>query len=155
MTSSLPRSTELSEVSMNRNSLEPEPDEQPSDACFHRDVCAGGARDTFSAQRGHPVFPARLPGRSVNMSVGALSPGGQTTRHRHAYEALTYILEGQGHTWIEGTRFDWQSGDALYIPPWCWHQHVASPGGAVRYLTATNQPLLSALGSRAIRQEQT
>jgi gentisate 1,2-dioxygenase len=61
------------------------------------------------------------------MSVGHLAAGAATSNHRHAYEALTYILEGTGYTVIEGRRFDWQAGDALYIAPWCWHQHCASP----------------------------
>jgi quercetin dioxygenase-like cupin family protein len=141
------------DVARNRNSLEPTPAELPSAACLHSNVCQSGAAAAFSAQRGHPVFPIRVPARSLSMSVGELAAGTATSNHRHAYEALTYILEGRGHTLIEGQRFDWQVGDAIYVPPWCWHQHHASDDSAARYLTATNQPLLVALGNTAVRQE--
>jgi gentisate 1,2-dioxygenase len=90
---------------------------------------------------------------SCSMSIGELAPSGHTSNHRHAYEALVYVVRGRGHSIIEGQRFDWQEGDAFYTPPWCWHQHFASDEGPVQYLTATNMPLLGAIGQTVIRQE--
>ncbi len=112
----------------------------------------GGVAHAFSAERGHPVYPVRLPGRAVSLSVGVLEPGAATTRHRHAYESLILVLAGHGHTIIEDRRFEWQAGDAIYTPPWCWHVHVAGDA-RVEYVTATNMPALEAMGQTVLREE--
>jgi gentisate 1,2-dioxygenase len=117
-------------------------------------VASDGRAEGFSSERGHPVFPVRLPSRSVSLSVGDLAPGAATSNHRHAYESMIYVIEGAGYTVIEGQRFEWRAGDAVYVPPWCWHQHVADPPGKARYLTATNMPTLVALGQTVMREEE-
>lgn len=140
------------DVSRNSNGLNPRPARAPSEACVHRGVVAEQA-NAFSRERGHPVFPVKLPSECVSMSVGELAPGAGTTNHRHAYESLVYVLEGSGYTMLEGQRFDFSAGDAFYTPPWCWHQHFASAQGRVRYLTATNMPILDKMGQTVIREE--
>jgi quercetin dioxygenase-like cupin family protein len=144
----------FTDVTRNTNGILPRPAQQPDDGCLHAGVVAGGVAAAFSSERGHPVFPVRLPGRSVSLSIGRLAPGASTSNHRHAYEALVLILAGQGHTMIEGRRFDWRAGDAIYTPPWCWHQHVASGDGRVEYVTATNLPALEAMGQTVLREEE-
>jgi gentisate 1,2-dioxygenase len=74
------------------------------------------------------------------MSIGVLAPGASTSNHRHAYESLVYV--------------SWEAGDAFYTPPWCWHQHFATDGAPVTYVTATNMPMLHALGQTVLREEQ-
>ena len=138
----------------NRNSLEPLPARVPDQSCLHRRVTHAGDDNGFSSERGHPVFPIRLPSNTVSLSIGDLGPGARTSNHRHAYESLVYVLAGNGYTTMEGLRFDWQAGDALYVPPWCWHQHVAAPDTEVRYLTATNMPMLHSLGQTVLREEE-
>lgn len=141
-------------VDTNRDSLAPRP------ATFdgsrvHRDVCLAESKAAdFSRSRGHPVYPARLPSRAVSMSVGELAPGAETSNHRHAYETLVYVLSGRGYSLIEGERVDWQAGDAFYVAPWEWHQHVAAANEEVRYLASTNLPVLHALGQTVLREEQ-
>jgi quercetin dioxygenase-like cupin family protein len=138
----------------NRNSLEPRPAKVPDQSCLHRQVTGAGDNNTFSGERGHPVFPVRLPSNTVSLSIGDLGPGARTSNHRHAYESLIYVIAGKGYTLVEGQQFDWQAGDALYVPPWCWHQHVAAQDSDVRYLTATNMPMLHTLGQTVLRQEE-
>lgn len=142
------------DVRRNRDSLEPEPAAPVDERCVHRRVTQAGGDNGFSGERGHPVFPVRLPSNTVSLSVGDLAPGARTSNHRHAYEALIYVIAGEGYTIMEGKRFDWEAGDAVYVPPWCWHQHVAAPGSEVRYLTATNMPLLHGLGQTVLREEE-
>ncbi len=48
---------------------------------------------------------------------------------------------------------DWTVGDCLYVPPWCWHQHFCKGDTPVRYVLATNLPLLASIGQTVIRQE--
>ena len=154
-------SADFTSVNVNRDSLEPVPVPADYADILHEDVCgdrSGTAEAAaFSASRGHPVFPARLPSRSVSYSVGELDPGAETSNHRHAYETLVYVIEGSGYTLMKGTeerRVPWQAGDALYVPPWHWHQHVADEESRVRYLAATNLPLLRSLGQTVLRQEE-
>ncbi|WP_239014082.1 iron-containing redox enzyme family protein [Archangium violaceum] len=141
------------DTSRNRDSLEPRPVEHDAGELIHRQVGRGGVAEDFSRSRGHPVYEVALPARSVSFSVGELAPGQATSNHRHAYESLIYILEGSGWSIIEGRRVEWRAGDALYVPPWNWHQHVAGDEKAL-YLTGTNLPLLNQLGQTVLRQEQ-
>jgi quercetin dioxygenase-like cupin family protein len=138
----------------NRCGLEPAPLVMPVEKLVHRGVCDGAEAPGFSATRGHPVFPVRLPSLSISYSVGELAPGAATSNHRHAYESLIYVLEGEGWSVIQGARVDWREGDAFFVPPWNWHQHFSDGRRRVRYLTATNLPLLSRLGQTALREEQ-
>lgn len=143
------------DTTKNRNSLVPLPSREVDASCVHRGITRGaGASNAFSAERGHPVFPIKLPSTTVSFSVGDLDPGASTSNHRHAYESLVYVIEGSGYTVIEGQRFDWSADDAIYIPAWCWHRHTALDGGKARYITATNMPLLNKLGLTALREEE-
>ena len=137
----------------NTEGLVPRPARAVDPSCVHRGVVDGEAAAAFSRQRAHPVFPVVVPARSLSMSVGVLEPGQATRDHRHAYEAVMYVLAGRGHSVVEGQRFEWQAGDAVYTPPWCWHQHVADAGSRVEYVTATNMPMLEALGQTVVREE--
>jgi quercetin dioxygenase-like cupin family protein len=148
------RSASFVDTGRNRNSLEPQPARVPDERCLHQQVTRTGDSNAFSSERGHPVFPVRLPSNTVSLSIGDLKPDARTSNHRHAYESLIYVIAGKGYTLMEGQRFDWQAGDALYTPPWCWHQHVAAPDAEVRYITATNMPMLNYIGQTVLRQEE-
>lgn len=39
--------------------------------------------------------------------MGHLEPGQTTSRHRHSYETIIYVLEGEGYTLIEDERVEW------------------------------------------------
>jgi quercetin dioxygenase-like cupin family protein len=147
-------SESFSDTSKNRNSLTVVPSRQPDASCLHKAVRGGGTAGGFSVERGHPVFPIKAPSQAVSCSIGEIAPGDKTSNHRHAYEALMYVISGKGYSIVEGTRFDWEAGDSLYTPPWCWHQHFAAEGHAVQYLTATNMPLLYSLGQTVMREEE-
>lgn len=148
-------SASFTDTSKNANGLTPRPARRPDAACVHKGVVSnGGSDNAFASERGHPVFPVHLPSTSVSLSVGVLEPGAATSNHRHGYESLVYVLEGEGYTIMEGVRYDWRAGDAIYTPPWCWHQHFATEkSGTVRYLTATNMPLLQSMGQTLLREE--
>lgn len=124
------------------------------EACVHRGVKRDGAAAEFSRQRNHPVFPVRVPARTLSASIGVLEPGSATRDHRHAYEAIMFVLAGRGYSIVDGVRLEWAAGDAVYTPPWCWHQHVADPDCRVEYITATNMPLLEAVGQTHMRDER-
>jgi quercetin dioxygenase-like cupin family protein len=52
------------------------------------------------------------------------SPHSSSHRHTHT-EAMLYALEGHGYSLIDGTRYDWEAGDAVHIPPrMTLHEHL-------------------------------
>lgn len=149
-----PADAAFTDTRKNREGLSPIPARPADAACVHQQVLGGSAL-AFSLERGHPVHPVRLPSTTVSLSIGELAPGASTTNHRHAYESLLYILAGRGHTIMEGQRFEWCAGYAIYTPPWCWHRHVAAEDSPlVQYVAATNMPLLHALGQTVLREEE-
>lgn len=112
----------------------------------------GAAR--FSAERKHPVFLVDLPSKTLSMTLGGLDPGQTTSRHRHNYETVLYVIEGRGITRIEDVEVEWEAGDAVYIPVWAWHQHRnLSDKDSCLYIACENAPLLQNLGGIALREE--
>lgn len=122
---------------------------------LHADVTGGvRAEDRdFSKHRQHEVCVVDLPSRVISMTVGGLEPGQSTRRHRHNYETLIYVLEGQGKSVIGEREVMWKRGDAFYVPVWAWHQHInLSEHENARYLACENAPHLQNLGI-ALREE--
>lgn len=121
---------------------------------IHRNVENAGEHNQFSQERKHPVFFVDLPSKNVSMTIGGLLPSQLTNRHRHTYETVLYVLDGQGWTEIEGERVEWQAGDAVYIPSWAWHRHQnVSDLLPARYIACENAPQLQNLGV-ALREEE-
>ena len=119
----------------------------------HRQVERTHRDEPFSRERKHPVFVVDLPSRVLSMTIGGLEPGQTTSKHRHTYETILYVLEGEGITEIEGRRIEWRAGDAVYIPVWAWHQHTNTSGTAsCRYVACENAPQMQNLGA-AVREE--
>ncbi|SHM70050.1 Cupin domain-containing protein [Duganella sacchari] len=107
----------------------------------------------FSRDRQHAVHIVDLPSKVISMTIGGLTPGQQTRRHRHNYETLIYVLEGQGMSVIGDREVRWQRGDAFYVPVWAWHQHInLSESESASYLACENAPHLQNLGI-ALREE--
>jgi quercetin dioxygenase-like cupin family protein len=120
----------------------------------HRNVEKAGEHSQFSTERKHPVFFVDLPSKNVSMTIGGLLPGQLTNRHRHTYETVLYVLEGEGFTEIEGEKVEWKKGDAVYIPSWAWHRHQnLSKTESAKYIACENAPQLQNLGV-ALREEE-
>lgn len=122
------------------------------DRLVHRDVESTARDDKFSGERKHPVFVVDLPSKVLSLTIGGLAPGQSTGRHRHTYETIIYVLEGEGFTQIEDQKVTWRAGDAVYIPVWAYHQHTCTGEGACRYVACENAPMLQNLGV-ALREE--
>jgi gentisate 1,2-dioxygenase len=122
---------------------------------IHRGVVDSPAVQAFSAERKHAVHVVDLPSRTISMTIGGLEPGQKTSRHRHTYETMIYVIEGEGTTFIEDRAVHWVAGDAIYVPVWAWHHHHnASESARCRYIACENMPLLQNLGHLAIREEE-
>jgi quercetin dioxygenase-like cupin family protein len=119
----------------------------------HKNVEKTNKDDVFSNERKHPVFVVDLPSKVLSMTIGGLEPGQTTNKHRHNYETVIYVLEGNGYTLIEDRKVEWTAGDAVYIPIWAWHQHTnLSSTASCRYVACENAPMLQNLGI-ALREE--
>jgi quercetin dioxygenase-like cupin family protein len=119
----------------------------------HRQVERTNRDEPFSRERKHPVFVVDLPSRVLSMTIGGLEPGQVTSKHRHTYETILYVLEGEGFTMVEDRKIEWKAGDAVYIPVWAWHQHTnTSATASCRYVACENAPMLQNLGI-ALREE--
>ncbi len=126
------------------------------DRLIHKNVAKSevAGADKFSAERKHPVFLVDLPSKTISMTVGGLEPGQNTSKHRHNYETVLYVIEGRGVTKIEEREIEWQAGDAVYIPVWAWHQHRnCSDTDTCLYIACENAPLLQNIGGIALREE--
>ena len=98
------------------------------------------------AARKHKTRDIALPMRTVNIHVTELLPGQSSKMHKHHNEAVVFILEGKGYSIVQGKRYDWERGDALYMPSMNWHSHVNEGSERVIYLGITNKRLLNYLG---------
>src|SRR5579883_3475896 len=85
---------------------------------LHQDVAGTGGDERFSRERRHAVQVVDLPSKTISVTLGGLEPGQTTGRHRHSYETILYVLEGEGTTFIEDRAVNWKAGDAVYIPVW-------------------------------------
>jgi gentisate 1,2-dioxygenase len=82
-----------------------------------------------------------------------LRPGTRGRTHRHTSSAVYVAAEGAGRTVVDGRAYDWQSGDILVVPSWCWHAHEnRSPDRDAILFSVTDMPVLKALG--LYREEQ-
>jgi gentisate 1,2-dioxygenase len=109
---------------------------------------AGGAIDPFddvvldfaNPHTGGPVLP------TIGTRIQMLRPGVRTRAHRHAYTSVYHVFRGSGSTIADGVRIDWQSGDFVTLPPFCWHEHHNDSSAAAYLFSVTDAPVINALG---------
>ena len=63
-------------------------------------------------------------------------------------------LQGQGHSIIDGVRYDWEPGDFISVPMFSWHRHLNTGNEDFIYLAATTGPLSLALGLAVYEDER-
>ena len=97
-------------------------------------------------ERDHLTRDIELPIRTFNIHITQLDPGKGTKLHKHHNEAVLYVIEGKGYTIIQGKRYDWEQGDALYVPPFNWHANYNTGEKRAIYMGITNKRLLNWLG---------
>ena len=94
---------------------------------------------------------------SIDAYMQFIPPGSRSGKHRHMSEEYIFILEGRGYDlhwdvdfelgdkycWKvdeEPSRWEWEQGDSIYIPPNTVHQHFnADPDTSVRFISATSR----------------
>ncbi len=66
---------------------------------------------------GGPIMP------SLACHLQRLRPGVKTQTHRHTSSTVYVAAEGHGTVVVGDRRFDWEEGDTIALPSWCWHSH--------------------------------
>ncbi len=94
-----------------------------------------------------PFFIVDLPSKTMCMTIGTLKPNTKSGKHRHSYETIMFITEGEGYTMIEDRKVEWKKGDAVFVPVWTWHYNVnTSETEPAKYVSCDNAPMLHNLG---------
>ncbi len=96
-----------------------------------------------------------LEAKTSGMVLTEIPPASQSGLHRHTFEAVAYVLEGEGYDLIGDERVDWEAGDLFYMPPNVNHRHVnKDPDKPARLLQVEAWPLMIYLGiSEMVQQE--
>jgi quercetin dioxygenase-like cupin family protein len=94
---------------------------------------------------------------SIDAFMQFIPPGSRSGKHRHMSEEYIFVLEGRGYDlhwdvdfelldryfWKvdeKPSRWEWEQGDSIYIPPNTVHQHFnADPEMPARFISATSR----------------
>jgi gentisate 1,2-dioxygenase len=88
--------------------------------------------------------------KGLNAGLQILLPGEFARPHRHAMDAIRFVLEGEGaFTVVDGKECRMEEGDLVLTPGWCWHEHVHRGTRPVIWLDGLNSPLHRYLGTAA------
>jgi gentisate 1,2-dioxygenase len=87
-----------------------------------------------------------FPNSVVAWGLTEIDPGVEAPLHRQLHEATLFILEGKGYSLINGQRFDWEEGDAVFVPLESWHTQGNDGKERVKYVTAGTIPFFRYFG---------
>lgn len=87
-----------------------------------------------------------VPMRVLDTRVIEIAPGESTSTHRHAYDALCFVLGGEGQTQVGDDTYAWSRWDTIHTPAWSWHRHRNTGREPARLLATSDAPLVSAFG---------
>ncbi|MCP5084138.1 MAG: cupin domain-containing protein [Alphaproteobacteria bacterium] len=90
-------------------------------------------------------------GGHVMQTMGAhmqmLRPGEATKAHRHTGNVIYHVAKGNGHSVINGIKFEWAEKDIFCVPAWMWHEHANGADGEEACLFSFNDfPVMEKLG---------
>jgi quercetin dioxygenase-like cupin family protein len=98
-----------------------------------------------------------VPVKSIDAYMQFVPPRSWSGKHRHMSEEYIFVLEGKGYDlhwdvdfelgeeyyWKVAetpSRWEWEQGDSIYIPPNTVHQHFnADPEKPARFISATSR----------------
>lgn len=68
--------------------------------------------------------------------LAEIPPGCHTGKHEHGEEGI-FIVEGEGFSIVNETKYEWNKGSAVWIPFGAQHQHFNTGLDTVRYFSMT------------------
>jgi gentisate 1,2-dioxygenase len=104
-------------------------------------------------ERNHANAYIKHPTRTVMAILEEVPPGGNpTSLHRHAVEAVYYVLQGRGRSLVGNKYYDWKPGDSFYVAPFAWHQHWCFSEEPARFIACTNAELMNYLDTQIFEE---
>lgn len=92
----------------------------------------------------------RADGSEVSKSLGGcaerLNAAKSSPPVQETASSVYHVIEGSGHSVINGETFSWKKGDIFCIPAWHKYEHFANDGETVYLYRFDDKPLLNALG---------
>ena len=70
-----------------------------------------------------------------------IEANGHTGKHRHIFEEMIYVQEGKGYDVHEQTKYPWEAGDVICIPPMTAHQHFNDGSAPARLISSWSRQL--------------
>lgn len=91
--------------------------------------------------------PARRFGTSHSLIAGyqMVLPGETAPSHRHTPGAIRFMLEGRGHTVVDGEPVLMEPGDLVLTPGMTWHDHRHEEGEPMVWLDGLDVPFVRAM----------
>ena len=91
-----------------------------------------------------------LGGLAERIDAGTSSPTVCETA-----SSVYHVIEGSGHTEINGEKFPWKTGDTFCVPSWHSYQHHADSKDTVYLYRFDDKPMLKALGFYRVKGQDT
>ncbi len=112
---------------------------------------AADMRLTYSHARGASIGflaggDSPVPMRVIDARIIEIAPGTVTSTHRHAHDAICFVLSGSGASEIGSSTYHWSRFDALHTPANVWHRHRIDGAAPARLLAITDAPLVEGFG---------
>ncbi len=79
--------------------------------------------------------------RALDLMTMEIEPAGHTGKHRHIFEEMIFVQEGNGYDVHEQTKYPWEAGDVICIPPMTAHQHFNDGSKPARLISTWSRQL--------------
>ena len=107
---------------------------------FDADPYRGVIVELVNPENGAPVFT------TISYRAQLLRPGEETLAHRHTASTIFFVMDGAGHTEVDGEKFAWERNDFFVVPNHRWHRFVNTGTEDAVLYSYTDEPLLTKLG---------
>ncbi len=89
---------------------------------------------------GGPAMP------TIACYLRLLAPGERTTARRGVCCTNYHVIEGSGHSIVDGKRLDWEDKDVFTVPTWTFHEHANTGDRPAFLFSFSDAPVMKALG---------
>lgn len=95
------------------------------------------------------VNPTRRFGTTHTLIAGyqLVLPGETAPAHRHTPGAIRFMLEGRGHTVVNGEPVLMERGDLVLTPGWAWHDHRNEGAEPMVWLDGLDVPFVKTMNA--------
>ncbi len=87
--------------------------------------------------------------RIIEVDCHIYPPKTHSVTHKHN-EAIIVVLRGEGYSYIDEEKIEWEPGDTMYIPAGAWHQHWVLSDEPAMVIAIKPLPLQEYLGEMNI-----